>query len=413
MNKYDFIAVGAGPSNLSLVSQAYENTHINDRNFLILEKKNEVCWHPGMLLPGSRLDTHFAKDLITMINPKSEFTFLNFLLEQNRLEGFLNCGTPHPYRVEFDRYLRWCASKISKHLRTGYDVTRIEKKQGNGYAVHCRLADGSQSELITDNVVLGMGGQPKMICDLTGNESRVIHSDAFIQKIAKIKKFNRDQKILVVGAGQSSGELIRYLLNSTLNNIDIVLSDYALTAKEGTAFINESYNGEFIDRFYNMTPEMKSWFCEKRRNMNYGVVDEKVIDGLYNEYYFAKNFDERKVNFLSFCKVEDISLDNDSVNVQLKNREYGNIFEKSYDYVVLATGYSFSQNKEILSHLIHSNVLDVERDYSVKGITTPSGGSIFLNGNVSQSHGPAEDVLSVISHRSRDILESIYKPSKN
>lgn len=52
-NIYDFIAIGAGPANLSLGAQAVERGLQPGKDFIILEKDTEIRWHPGMLLPTS------------------------------------------------------------------------------------------------------------------------------------------------------------------------------------------------------------------------------------------------------------------------------------------------------------------------------------------------------------------------
>ncbi len=76
MKIYDFIGIGFGPSNVS-VAIAAEKLEIN--NCLFVEKKSEFAWYPGMLLDTSRLQVVFLKDLITLIDPKSKYTFLNYL----------------------------------------------------------------------------------------------------------------------------------------------------------------------------------------------------------------------------------------------------------------------------------------------------------------------------------------------
>lgn len=408
MKTYDFVAVGAGPSNLSLAVQAFEGKSFSTANFLILEKNEEVEWHPGMLLPGSRLDTHFAKDLVTMVNPKSDFSFLNFLSVHNRLEAFLNCGTPHPYRAEFNEYLRWTASVLAENIRTGFEVRSIEQRDDGRFRIDVKKADGSQIKLMTRNVVLGMGGAARMICGLKGNETRVIHSSEFLQKLSTISD-TRSKKFLIVGAGQSGGEIAQYLLANTSSEIHMSLSDYALTAKEGTAFVNESYNGDFVDRFYSMSAEMKEWFTAKRQNMNYGVVDDKVISALYNENYYGKYHDNRCVKFLPFSRVIQITAGDNNVSVAFENRENGTVYDDKYEYIVLATGYKADLAKNVLSDMLGPEELCVNRDFSIKHEKLLPGNGVYLNGNVSASHGPAEDVLSVIAHRSRDILQSIEK----
>ncbi|NBB81459.1 MAG: SidA/IucD/PvdA family monooxygenase, partial [Verrucomicrobia bacterium] len=97
--------------------------------------------------------------------------------------------------------------------------------------------------------------------------------------------------VLVVGGGQSAAELLNHLHTNTHHTVTGIVADYGLATKEGTAFVNESYNGRFIDRFHDMTPAMREWFVGQRRNMNYGVVDSALIEELYNNCYHGSNFE--------------------------------------------------------------------------------------------------------------------------
>ncbi|MCE8042609.1 lysine N(6)-hydroxylase/L-ornithine N(5)-oxygenase family protein [Halomonas desiderata] len=417
-NVYEFIAIGAGPANLSLGAQAVERGYQPGKDFIILEKDAEISWHPGMLLPGSRLDTHFAKDLVTLVNPMSRFTFLNFLVKHKRLEDFLNCGHSTPYRRDFDEYLRWVANAIGNGIQTDTCVSEIERDESGLYLVRYLTSDGSYKEVLARDIVLGVGGRPKYPLGLSGDDARIIHSADFLTKIAKLEDFTEDNSILVVGAGQSAAELVKYLINTTKNNIDVAISDFGFGIKEGTAFMNESYNGEFIDRFFDMPSETRKWFVNQRKNMNYGVVDETIINGLYNDYYYDKHFERRSVSFLQFCRAAKIETrKNQPINVHFFNHELGRNFENQYDYVVLATGYEFSEPSRLLRN-VYTNLtfegdsLRIERDYSIHDEHGFSSGRVYMNGNVSKSHGPAQDVLSVIAHRSRDILHSIMSDVK-
>lgn len=46
------------------------------------------------------------KDLATPSEPRSRFTFLNYLFEKGRLNQFINLGTFLPTRAEYEDYLR-------------------------------------------------------------------------------------------------------------------------------------------------------------------------------------------------------------------------------------------------------------------------------------------------------------------
>lgn len=411
---YDFIAVGAGPANLSLAIQATEAEDGRADRWLILEKEREVRWHPGMILPGSRLDTHFVKDLITLTNPTSRFTFLNYLHDQGKIEDFLNCGNTSPFRADFDRYIQWVAMRLGDRISNSTEVVSVDIDENGDYLVHAATAAGEAKIYRTRNVVVGVGFKPKAIGGLDLDHPRVLHSSDFLCKIGRTENFDVPGSVLVVGGGQSAAELLNHLHVSTPHSVTGIVSDFGLMTKEGTAFINESYNGRFVDRFHDMTPAMREWFVAQRRNMNYGVVDSSLIDELYNNCYYSANFEDRGIEFLQFSKVAGATTADDGVTVRVENRETGEAYDRRFDYVVLACGYDATYPFRLLRNInTHQDALSlsrpvVNRDYSVEqGDNSPTIGKVYLNGGVSYSHGPAGDVLSVIAYRARDILTSI------
>src|SRR5271168_4678155 len=114
---FDLICVGFGPASLAIAIALHDATSYDAKvggcsrtqKVCFLEKQRSFRWHAGMLLPGSKMQISFIKDLATLRDPTSKFTFLNYLKNKNRLVQFANLGTFLPSRVEFEDYLRWCA----------------------------------------------------------------------------------------------------------------------------------------------------------------------------------------------------------------------------------------------------------------------------------------------------------------
>ena len=96
----DLICIGFGPASLAIavaLHDALENGNpvLSTRTPKIrfLERQRQFAWHAGMLLPGTKMQITFVKDLATLRNPRSEFTFLNYLHRKGRLAVFTNLGT--------------------------------------------------------------------------------------------------------------------------------------------------------------------------------------------------------------------------------------------------------------------------------------------------------------------------------
>ncbi|HET8681952.1 MAG TPA: SidA/IucD/PvdA family monooxygenase [Micromonosporaceae bacterium] len=149
---YDAIGAGLGPANMALLT-AVEERRLGGAEVpavLVLEAHAEFNWHAGMLLPRARCQVSFLKDLATMRNPTSPFTFVNYLHQHGRLAAFLNLRDTMPSRVEFNHYLRWVAEQVGGLVRYGERVERVEPVAGPGgevtaLAVHAReLASGAE-----------------------------------------------------------------------------------------------------------------------------------------------------------------------------------------------------------------------------------------------------------------------------
>lgn len=76
---HDFIGIGLGPFNLGL---ACLTEPIDELNGVFLESKPDFEWHAGMFLEGAHLQTPFMSDLVTMADPTSPYSFLNYLKER-------------------------------------------------------------------------------------------------------------------------------------------------------------------------------------------------------------------------------------------------------------------------------------------------------------------------------------------
>src|SRR5215217_3214225 len=107
MPTHDFIAIGLGPYNLGL---ACLTEPITDLDGVFLEARPEFQWHAGMMLDSTRLQTPFMSDLVTLADPTSPFSFLNYLKETGRLYPFYIRESFYPLRSEYNKYCRWAAA---------------------------------------------------------------------------------------------------------------------------------------------------------------------------------------------------------------------------------------------------------------------------------------------------------------
>lgn len=218
---HDLICVGFGPASLAIAVALHDELEIRDEaspqdtpKVRFIERQERFRWHAGMLLPGAKMQITFIKDMATLRDPRSEFTFLNYLHRNDRLVQFTNLGTFFPHRIEYEDYMRWCASHFDDVVDYGYDVvdvgstaSKIDTVQDFRItAINRRL--GATVVWRAKNVVIAIGGKPNVPKCLEADHPRVIHSSQYATTISDIfPPGTVPRSVAVIGAGQSAAEI--------------------------------------------------------------------------------------------------------------------------------------------------------------------------------------------------------------
>src|ERR1043165_473091 len=156
----ELLAVGGGPSNLALAVAIEEMAPPElAAGTLVIEQADTIAWQRGMLLPEAQIQVSFLKDLVTLRNPRSKFSFISYLHSIGRLSEFINMGNFWPYRVEISDYLRWVAGTLTKVKvecsRSCAGIWPEHDQSGNVTGWLTRLADGST--IRSRHLVMGIG----------------------------------------------------------------------------------------------------------------------------------------------------------------------------------------------------------------------------------------------------------------
>ena len=226
---YDLVCVGFGPASLDI------DFAIHDKNtqarVLYLERQREFRWHGGMLLSDARMQISFLKDLATLRDPRSHFTFLNYLKAKKRLVAFTNLSTFLPLRVEYNDYLTWCASHFDQDVCYGEETLDISPRTSatgrvESWKVRSKNVDTDVETTVTArHVVIAVGGKPKIPTALAdpSPESPIIHSSSYSTVISKILASNRSKRrVAVIGGGQSAAEIFNNL-QTRFDNVEVYL----------------------------------------------------------------------------------------------------------------------------------------------------------------------------------------------
>lgn len=404
----DIVGVGFGPSNLALAIALHEynaeaTTPITAE---FVELKDEFGWHTGMLLPGTTMQISFLKDLATQRNPKSEFTFLNYLTERERLTEFINYKTFFPTRLEFHDYLVWAAGKVAADVRYGSRVTSIQDADG---AFEVEISGARAGGLRAHNVVIAGGLEPQLPPGVT-RTARLIHNHGFLHDLERLPT-RRHNRFVVVGAGQSAAEVCAYLHDLPSVEVHGVFAKYGFSPADDSPFANRVFDPDAVDDFYSAAPGVRRQLIDYHRSTNYSAVDLPLIEDLYAREYAERVADRRRL-FLrgasSVCGTEEYD---DGVRVEILHHPSGAVDSLECDAVIYATGFAPASLRAILGDLYADLVQEdghpaVSRDYRLT--TNPAtAGSLYIQGNTEHTHGLTSSLLSNIAVRSGEILESI------
>lgn len=422
---YDLIGLGFGPSNLALMATIEEEAaqiHGRPLKCLFIERKPDFCWHPDMLLEGALVQLSFLKDLVTLRNPKSDYTFLSYLMHKGRLDQFVNMRNFFPSRLEFNDYYSWVAGQLREHVLYGTSVTSvspIETKQRDKVELvkvktSC-VETHKEQEFLARNLVVATGGIPTVPegIDLSGSK-KVFHSNDFLRSLRReFTDLNAPYRFVVIGSGQSAAELFRYLyMNYPKADVTATLRRFAYKPADESHFVNEIFFPSMEDFLYDLPEEKRRSILTAHRDTNYSCVDREVIEDIYKEIYEAKVAGEERFRIQPFLELRKLKESPTGVVLEFHDvvRERAEFIEA--DGVVLATGFMRPKMPPIIGdlssylHVDHSGHYKVDRRYRV--VTAPDfGPRVFLQGFCEDSHGLSDTLLSTLPARAMGILQQL------
>ena len=410
MRIHDLIGVGFGPSNIALAIALDERREAGRPiDALFLEKQPAFAWHPHMLLSHAHMQISFLKDLATLRNPCSRFTFVNYLHERQRLPAFINLKTFYPSRHEFNDYLTWAASQFRDCCSYGEAVIDVLPEVDGGRVdllrVRSRERSGRIRERLTRHLVVSVGGSPRVPEAFAAllEDPRVIHSSAYLRNVATL---DCAERVAVIGGGQSAAEIFIDLHNRGIE-IDLIMRGQAMRPSDDSPFANEIFDADFTDYIFGKPREGRADLLARFQNTNYAAPDLELIQAIYKVFYEQRVRGVERHRHLRRHDVESASVHGGRLQVGLRNLDSGELTRNPYDLVVLATGYEREAHRSLLASLEPwLREWSVDRCYQL--ITGPEFlPRIFLQGACEGTHGLSDTLLSVIAVRAGEIAEGV------
>ncbi|WP_411704804.1 lysine N(6)-hydroxylase/L-ornithine N(5)-oxygenase family protein [Edaphovirga cremea] len=401
---YDFIAIGIGPFNLGL---ACLTAPIQELDGLFLDQNERFDWHTGMMLESAMLQTPFMADLVTLADPTSPYSFLNYLKQKGKLYSFYIRENFFMMRKEFNQYCQW-ASETLPNLQFSTRVEYISYSDAHQYyQVHCRNTHSGDPQIYnTRRLILGTGPSPWVPPCSRKLAEKVQHSSTYLQHKDQLQ---RTRSITVLGSGQSAAEIYYDLLSDIdkhgyqLNWITRAPRFYPLEYSKLTL---EMTSPEYIDYFHQLPTEKRNQLNREQKGL-YKGINISLINDIYDLMYTKQLDGELDVNLYTHSELTDLTSKHGELEMTLIQQEQQQRYVHRTESLILATGYSYQPPSflEGISSRIQwdeNGRYDVKRNYSID-----AHNQIFVQNAELHTHGFVTPDLGMACYRNSTIIREM------
>jgi lysine N6-hydroxylase len=413
---YDLMGIGIGPFNLGLAALAAD---IPGLSTCFIDSRESFDWHPGLMLPGARLQVPFYADLVTLANPQSRFSYFSFLHAKQRLFRFGVQDNPFPLRREYNEYGQWVAAQVP-HLHFGQHCKAVTYDEAaKVYGV--RVLDsktGERKMFHAKHLVIGIGSRPNWPACIKDKElPGVFHASDYLYSKAELAEKNH---ITLVGSGQSAAEIFQDLLNNGNESTEISWFTHSprffpMDISPGAL---EMSSPDYIDHFYSLPAATRTRVLQGQDSL-YKGINASLLHALYEQLY-ERSLDNlgSSVTLYPNCALEQVVSEERGLKLVFEQAETQEKMTRRTDALILATGYR-EATPDFLTGIrgkirwTPSGHFDLSRHYCITADDT-----IFIQNAERRSHGFNSADLSLGPYRNAIILNHIlgydhYRLEKN
>ncbi len=399
---YDILGVGIGPFNLSLaaLSEPLENLKCK-----FLDNKEEFRWHPELMFSDATMQTSYLKDLVTPVDPTNPYSFLNYLVKKGQLYHFMNTDRKAVTRVEFEDYCRWVSQELGDTLEFNQSVREVTF---DGESFHIK---GDHSHHQSRHLCIASGP----VKNIPTCAQEFLGEDVFHAKSPLLPNADfTGQRVLIVGGGQTGVEVFKNALEEKWGKCEslcLVSGRENLVSLEEGPFTNDIFTPEFVNNFHSLPQRNKDRYTGQLLLASDGNTPE-FLDELYRSLYMDRFYHHR---FSPYCLcpmrwMEKIEKEESGLLVTVKNLLSGQYERKSFDRIILATGFqtALPQYLEPLLDSIEKDELGrplICKDYKLQWDNKDH--HIYAMNYSRHMHGIADPQTSLMSWRSSVIINSL------
>jgi lysine N6-hydroxylase len=418
----DLVGIGIGPFNLSLAALAHPLAELDT---VFYDQRPAFDWHPGLLIDGATIQVPFLADLVTLADPASPWTFLNYLKKRERLFPFYFAERFHIQRAEYDAYCRWVSENLPA-LHFGHQVDAVRwNPERDVFEVDFTKLDPHGEALAlgrtyTKNIVLGIGSEPyvpeplKPLVEAAGVP--VVHAADYLDHRDTLLAADH---ITVIGSGQSGAEIFLDLLRSRpagREKLHWLGRTEAFAPMEYSKLGLEHFTPDYTRYFHALAEPVRDRLVAAQWQLHKGI-DADTIAAIHDELYrrtlhggwpdtvLTPGVRVRTAGRITTTKIE---LHLEDIRQDTRSR-------LTTDAVVLATGYRERPLDRLLAgldpHLRRDSSARPRVDEQFRLVTDPSVAGanchIYVQNGGRHTHGVGTPDLGLAAWRSATILNSL------
>ncbi|MDY5786467.1 lysine N(6)-hydroxylase/L-ornithine N(5)-oxygenase family protein [Corynebacterium sp.] len=364
---FDIVGVGIGPFNLGLAALAQPLVDTGELTAAFFDQRPSFRWHPGMMLDNATIQVPFLADLVTMADPTSEYSFLNYLKVAGRLHRFYIRESFFPLRSEYSDYCAWVDSRLST-THWGTTVISVSPAprslvESTGARWLVELSDGRR--VLARHVVSGVGTEPFVPTELAGalhshSHPIAVHSANYLD--ARDSLLTVDS-VTVIGSGQSAAEIYADLLPravATGKRVDWLTRSPRFFPMEYTKLTLEMTSPEYAAYFRSLPSSMRDDLNWANRGL-YNGISAETINSIYDTLYQLDLSHDLKTHtsLRAGVSVRYQRRHGDTLEFELEHLETATCSTYSTQAAVLCTGYKSAQIPDFLEPSRHALNLDV------------------------------------------------------
>lgn len=400
--RFHTVGVGAGPANLSLAA-LYAS--VTSESMVLFDKQPGPAWHPTLLYPGVRMQTGWLKDLVSLVDPKHDLTFLNYLVTTGRLYALLNSQFDVIPRIEYQRYLAWAAEQLP-NVRYGVAVERVSFTD-DGFVVWAHGRPQARAE----HLVVGVGTAPYVPEVLSGlPPERAFLADDLPWRLADTGPDEKAAPVAVVGGGQTGIEAVFRLLGDGFTDIWWFGRHQWFQSIDDSPIANDFYRPSHLAYLQQLPRATRRQMIAEHR-LTGDALTPGALKALYQANYDAMlELGRFPVTLLPGREVTAGEMDGTDVVLRCASAQRPE--QHRFRPVVIAAGREhvpapFDEELRERIDVDDDDEMVVEADFSVrwKGM---NGHRIFALNHSRYSHGLTNAGVTLLPVRAAMVLNSLF-----